>query len=83
MLRTALGLSLATRTPFRIDRIRGRRAKPGLLRQHLTAVRTAATIGQARVEGEELGNLVEKGLEKSARRQTERRLEEPYQPGIT
>ena len=56
VLRTALALSLATRTPFRIGRIRGRRAKPGLLRQHLTAVRAAATIGRARVDGDELGS---------------------------
>ena len=29
------------------------RAKPGLLRQHLTAVQAAAAVGQARVEGAE------------------------------
>jgi len=56
VLRTALALSLATRTPFRIDQIRGRRAKPGLLRQHLTAVQAAATIGRARADGAELGS---------------------------
>lgn len=56
VLRTALALSLATRTPFRIGSIRGRRAKPGLLRQHLTAIRAAAAIGRARVDGDELGS---------------------------
>ena len=39
VLRTALGLSLVTGRPFRIDAIRARRRKPGLLRQHLTAVK--------------------------------------------
>ncbi len=38
LLRTALSLSLVTGRPFRIERIRARRRKPGLLRQHLTAV---------------------------------------------
>ncbi len=51
ILRTALSLSLATGTPFRMVRIRARRPKPGLARQHLTAVRAAAEVGDARVEG--------------------------------
>jgi RNA 3'-terminal phosphate cyclase (ATP) len=34
ILRTALALSLVTGTPFRIERIRAGRPKPGLLRQH-------------------------------------------------
>jgi RNA 3'-terminal phosphate cyclase (ATP) len=51
ILRTALGLSIVTGTPFRIERIRARREKPGLLRQHLTAVEAAAEISRARVEG--------------------------------
>jgi RNA 3'-terminal phosphate cyclase (ATP) len=56
LLRTALSLSLVTGTPFRIDKIRAGREKPGLLRQHLTAVQAAARIGCARVEGAELGS---------------------------
>lgn len=56
VLRTALGLALATGRGFRIHDIRGGRRKPGLLRQHLTAVRAAAAIGAARVEGAELGS---------------------------
>jgi RNA 3'-terminal phosphate cyclase (ATP) len=56
VLRTALGLSLATGTPFRIDNIRAGRGRPGLLRQHLTAVRTAATVGRAEVVGDTLGS---------------------------
>ena len=56
ILRTALALSLATGRPFRIERIRAGRKKPGLLRQHLTGVRLAAAVGEARVEGDELGS---------------------------
>ena len=56
MLRTALGLSLVTGTPFRITNIRAGRAKPGLLRQHLTAVRAATEIGGADVTGDALGS---------------------------
>jgi RNA 3'-terminal phosphate cyclase (ATP) len=51
ILRTSLSLSLVTGTPFRIERIRAGRAKPGLLRQHLTAVTAAAEIGRAELEG--------------------------------
>ena len=57
ILRTSLSLSLLTGTPFRIDRIRAGRAKPGLLRQHLTAVLAAAEVGSAKVEGASLGSL--------------------------
>jgi RNA 3'-terminal phosphate cyclase (ATP) len=56
VLRTALGLSLVSGRPFRIDRIRARRARPGLLRQHLTAVQAAARVGQAAVAGAEIGS---------------------------
>jgi RNA 3'-terminal phosphate cyclase (ATP) len=51
ILRSALALSLITREPFRIERIRARRSTPGLLKQHLTAVMAAARVGSARVEG--------------------------------
>ena len=44
ILRTSLGLSLFTGQPFRISDIRAGRKKPGLLRQHLTAVLAAAEI---------------------------------------
>jgi RNA 3'-terminal phosphate cyclase (ATP) len=56
VLRTALALSAVTGTPFRIERIRGGRSKPGLLRQHLTAVNAMTEICDARVEGAELGS---------------------------
>jgi len=54
ILRTSLGLSLVTGTPFIIENIRGGRSKPGLLRQHLCCVRAAAEIGGAEVEGDAL-----------------------------
>ena len=56
ILRTALGLSLVTGTPFRIERIRAGRQKPGLLRQHLTAVEAARAVGDAEVDGATLGS---------------------------
>lgn len=56
VLRTALALSLATGEPFRIHHIRARRPKPGLARQHLTAVRAAVEVGGAEVAGAELGS---------------------------
>ncbi|HLJ91292.1 MAG TPA: RNA 3'-terminal phosphate cyclase [Candidatus Angelobacter sp.] len=56
ILRTSLSLSLITGKPFRIENIRAKREKPGLLRQHLTAVQAAAAIGNAKVEGDTLGS---------------------------
>ena len=56
ILRTALGLSLVTGKPFSIQNIRGKRKKPGLLQQHLTAVNAAAAIGIAELNGAKLGS---------------------------
>ena len=56
VLRTALALSLVTGRPFRIERIRAGRKKPGLLRQHLTAVQAAVEVSGAHVSGAELGS---------------------------
>ncbi len=56
ILRTALALSLCTGQPFLLTRIRAGRAKPGLMRQHLTCVLAAAKIGSASVDGAELGS---------------------------
>ena len=56
VLRTSLALSLVTGKPFRIEGIRAGREKPGLLRQHLTAVNAAAVVGGAQVEGAALGS---------------------------
>ncbi len=55
VLRTSLALSLVTGKPFRIENIRAKREKPGLLRQHLTAVNAATKVSDAAVEGAQLG----------------------------
>lgn len=57
ILRSALTLSMITRRPFHIGNIRAKRRKPGLLRQHLTAVRAAAEICGADVSGAEPGSM--------------------------
>jgi len=56
ILRTSLALSLVTGRPFRIEKIRAGRAKPGLLRQHLTAAHAAAEVGDAEIQGDVLGS---------------------------
>ena len=56
ILRTSLALSLCKTLPFRIVNIRSNRRRPGLMPQHLAAVRAAAEIGGATVEGAELGS---------------------------
>jgi len=57
ILRTSLALSLVTGKPFRIERIRANRKKPGLGKQHLTAVNAAAQVGSAHVQGNSLGSM--------------------------
>jgi RNA 3'-terminal phosphate cyclase (ATP) len=56
VLRTSLALSLVTGKPFAIRRIRARRPKPGLMRQHLTAVLAAAEVAGAKVHGASVGS---------------------------
>jgi RNA 3'-terminal phosphate cyclase (ATP) len=51
-----LALSLVTGRPVAIENIRAGRDKPGLMRQHLTAVRAAAEIGSALLEGDKIGS---------------------------
>ncbi len=55
ILRSSLGLAMVTGTPVHIERIRANRPKPGLRKQHLTAVLAAASIGKAEVEGAGIG----------------------------
>lgn len=57
ILRTALAASAITGKPFRAVRIRAGRKRPGLGHQHLTAVRAAAAICGAEVEGDLLGSM--------------------------
>ncbi|MEJ8848868.1 RNA 3'-terminal phosphate cyclase [Variovorax rhizosphaerae] len=55
ILRTGLALSMVTGQPLRIARIRAKRPKPGLMRQHLACVLAAAEVSGAQMEGAELG----------------------------
>jgi RNA 3'-terminal phosphate cyclase (ATP) len=56
ILRTALSLSMMTARAFRLVSIRAGRRNPGLLPQHLSAVRAAAAISAAAVSGDRLGS---------------------------
>jgi len=56
VLRTSLTLSILTGQPVEIVQIRNGRSKPGLLPQHLTAVRAAAMVCNAHLEGAELNS---------------------------
>ncbi len=56
ILRSALTLSMITGQPFRITNIRANRSKPGLMRQHLVAVQSAAAISDAVVTQAEIGS---------------------------
>lgn len=55
VLRNACALALITGQPFRIHNIRGGRRKPGLMRQHLTAIEATCRIGNAECEGLAIG----------------------------
>lgn len=56
ILRSSLALSMVTGRPVQLSNIRAGRSKPGLLRQHLTAVEAAARVSHARIEGAALGS---------------------------
>jgi len=56
IVRSSLALSLLTGKPFRIRNVRAGRARPGLQPQHLLCVRAAASIGQAKVQGDTKGS---------------------------
>lgn len=56
IIRSSCALSLITGKPFRVYNVRARRDKPGLQRQHLTAVNAAAEVGQATVDGAAVGS---------------------------
>ncbi len=55
VLRTALSLSLVTGKPFRIEKIRANRSRPGVMRQHVTAVEAACAIGDGECEALAVG----------------------------
>lgn len=56
IVRTSLALSLVTAKPFSIANIRAGRKKPGLMRQHLTALNAAAQVSSAHVQGNAIGS---------------------------
>jgi RNA 3'-terminal phosphate cyclase (ATP) len=57
ILRTSLSLAAITGNSIRIENIRAGRSKPGLAAQHLTSVRAAAAICNAKVSGDTLGSM--------------------------
>jgi RNA 3'-terminal phosphate cyclase (ATP) len=56
IIRTSLSLSAITGQPVEVVNVRARRTKPGLQPQHLTAVRAAASLCAARMEGDAVGS---------------------------
>lgn len=56
IVRNSCALSLVTGEPFRISNIRGRRPKPGLMRQHVTAIEAACVISGAECRGLAVGS---------------------------
>ena len=56
VVRNACALSLVTGQPVQITNVRGGRAKPGLMRQHVTAIEAACTIGGADCTGLAVGS---------------------------
>ena len=55
IIRSSLALSAVTGQAIQLSNIRAGRRKPGLLRQHLTAVQATAKVCSAEVTGTELG----------------------------
>lgn len=56
LVRSSLALSMVTGRRVTIDRIRAGRQKPGLMRQHLTAVEAAAEISGGQLTGAAIGS---------------------------
>lgn len=56
LVRNACALSLVTGQSFRITNVRGGREKPGLMRQHVTAIEAACAIGGGACEGLHVGS---------------------------
>jgi RNA 3'-terminal phosphate cyclase (ATP) len=56
VVRNACALSLVTGTPVRITNVRGGRAKPGLMRQHVTSIEAACAISGGECEGLTIGS---------------------------
>ncbi len=56
ILRSSVAIAAVTGRPVHIENIRAGRSKPGLMRQHLTAMMAAARICNAKLTGAELGS---------------------------
>lgn len=56
IVRSSLALSMVTGLPFSIEKVRAGRERPGLMRQHLTAVQAARQICSATVVGDVIGS---------------------------
>jgi RNA 3'-terminal phosphate cyclase (ATP) len=56
ILRTSLALAVIQGRSIKIERVRAKRDKPGLRRQHLMAVRAAAAISGGKLKGDEVGS---------------------------
>lgn len=56
IVRNACALSLVTGQSFRVTSIRAGREKPGLMRQHVTAIEAACAIGNGECEGLTVGS---------------------------
>lgn len=56
VVRNACALSLVTGKAVRIENVRAKRSKPGLMRQHVTAVEAACVIGNAECQGLHVGS---------------------------
>lgn len=56
VVRNACALSLVTGEAVRITNVRARRSKPGLMRQHVTAIEAACAIGNGQCEGLVVGS---------------------------
>ncbi|MEP2989995.1 MAG: RNA 3'-terminal phosphate cyclase [Parasphingorhabdus sp.] len=55
VLRSSASLALVTGEPFQITKIRGKREKPGLMRQHLTSLEAACSVSASECDGLEIG----------------------------
>lgn len=56
VVRSSLALAAVTGKPVRIENIRGGRAKPGLLRQHLAGAAAITRVTRGEMVGDELGS---------------------------
>ena len=56
IIRTSMALAIVTQRSVCIENIRARRSKPGLKRQHLTAVRAASEICDGDLTGDEINS---------------------------